>query len=296
VRAGNDEECGLPVMTAVPKIDIFHVGPQKSATTWIYECLQEHPKVCCPPRDTVHYYDMLYARGPDWYAQAFAAAQPGQKLFDPTPSYLRSPWAARRMAGDSPDAKIIMCLRNPVERAFSHYWHEKKKQIIGYEFSDTLRNYDLFQNYMEPGFYAEHIERFLEYYPAESLLIQHFDRLQADPRGFLDELLAFCGLSVDFEPSILHRKRNAASPAQTLVRRIVGEATEKGVQALPGKLARRLQGTGVYRSLSGRREYLEGVPGPLFSELMEICEPEIARLEALLDIDLDKWRRNPSSP
>lgn len=281
-------------MPTAPKIDLFHVGPQKSGTTWIYECLLEHPEVCCPPVDTIHYYDMFYSRGPGWYAQSFQAAQPGQLLFDPTPSYLRSPWAPRRMAKDNPDAKIIMCLRNPIDRAFSHYWHEKKKIRGNREFSEVLKNYDLFQNFLEPGFYAEHIERFLRYFPAEAMLIQWFEDLQLNSAGFLNELLKFSGISEDFEPTILHRKRNAASPTQTLINRYIGEATERSVQVLPGKMANSIQKTSAYRLLSGRKEYLEGIPESLFRELLEICEPEISRLEILLDVDLEKWRQNPS--
>jgi hypothetical protein len=281
-------------MAAAPGVDIFHVGPQKSGTTWVYECLLEHPEVCCPPKDTIHYYDMFYARGPVWYARSFLAALPGQKLLDPTPSYLRSTWAPRRMAADNPGAKIIVCLRDPIERAFSHYWHEKKKLTIRFDFTDVLKNYDLFQSYLEPGFYAEHIERFLDYYPKESILVQRFEHLQKNPRGFLGELLSFTGLSEDFEPSILHRKRNAASPSQTVFSRIVGEVTEKGMRVLPDSIATGVQNTSVYRLLSGRREYLDGVPPELYGQLLEICEPEICRLEDLLDIRLDEWKQMPS--
>ncbi|MEZ5542473.1 MAG: sulfotransferase [Pseudomonadota bacterium] len=283
-------------MCAAPKVDIFHVGPQKSGTTWIYECLREHAGVCCPPRDTIHYYDMFYARGPDWYAQAFAHARPGQQLFDPTPTYLRSTWAPRRMAADNPGARIIFCLRNPIERAFSHYWHEKKKLTIRFEFADCLRNYDLFQSYLETGFYAEHIARFLDHFPRSALLVQRFEQLQQDPRGFLDELLAFAALDRDFEPSILNRRRNAASPRQTLVGRLVGEVTEKAVRSLPEPAARGIQRSGAYRLLSGRREYLEGIPAPLYRELLEICTPEINRLETLLGLDLAVWKQPPPAP
>ena len=72
-------------------------------------------------------------------------------------------------------AKIIVCLRNPVERAFSHFWHERKKKKYNFDFSEVLRTYDLFSSLLEPGFYAEHIERFLGYFPREQILCQLFD-------------------------------------------------------------------------------------------------------------------------
>jgi hypothetical protein len=74
----------------------------------------------------------------------------------------------------------------------------------------------------------------------------------------------------------------------------VGEVTEKGMRALPDSIATGVQNTSVYRLLSGRREYLDGVPPELYGQLLEICEPEICRLEDLLDIRLDEWKQMPS--
>ena len=119
-------------------VDVFHIGPQKAATTWVYRCLEEHLSIACPPTGSIHYYDIFYARGQDWYAQFFEEARPDQLLIDPTYTYIRSPWAPRRIVKDSPNAKIIFCLRNPIERAFSHYWHEKKKGKIAFDFEEGL--------------------------------------------------------------------------------------------------------------------------------------------------------------
>jgi len=162
-------------------VDIFHIGPQKTATTWIYRCMLEHPELAGPPKDTIHYFDMFYGKGRDWYAGHFDDAPPSCKLFDPTPSYVRSPWAARRIAQENPSAKIVLCLRNPLERAFSHYWHEKKKAHTNLDFASALSNYDCYASWLEPGFLAEHIEQYLRYFPREQLLCQSFDRLESDP-------------------------------------------------------------------------------------------------------------------
>src|SRR5690606_27558532 len=184
-------------------VEIFHIGPQKSATTWIYRCLQEHPQVAAPPKDSIHYFDMFYAFGRSWYETFFANARPDQKLFDPTPSYIRAAQAPARIAKENPGARIVVSLRDPIERAFSHYWHMKKNRVITFEFSDVLDNYDLFSSWIEPGFYAEHIERYLEFFPREQILCQRFDDLERDPRLFLDQLLVFYGLDTNFTPSVL---------------------------------------------------------------------------------------------
>lgn len=273
-------------------VDLFHIGPQKAATTWVYRCLQEHPQIACPPRDVIHYYDIFYARGPDWYARFFAGARDDQKLFDPTYTYLRCPWAPERIARDQPRARIVVCLRDPVERAFSHYWHEKKKRVIRYEFADVLRNYDLFASWVEPGFYARHLARYLDHFPRQQILCQRFERLAPDPGGFLNELLDFAGVDPDVCPSLLHERVAAAgaelaplrpgywlSRSQRLLRRLgVGpEAIDWMRRHVPG--------------LQWRAEYDAGIPPDLRAALLEICEPEIAELERLLGDDFSAWRR-----
>ena len=277
-------------------VDLFHIGPQKAATTWVYTCLREHPEIACPPALEIHYYDMFYARGDAWYAKFFEDATPQQKLFDPTYTYIRSPWAAQRIAAANPEARIAMCLRDPIERAFSHYWHEKKKGIIGYEFGEVLRNYDLFATWIEPGFYARHIERFREHFPVERMLCQRYEALERDPRAFLDELLVFAGVEPGLAPSVLHEEVNPAGPQQSLLNPGFYLAqTGRALQRL-GVPKRTLEGARErIPALRGRAEYERGVPPDVHAALLELIEPEIAALERLLDADLGSWRQPPAA-
>ena len=77
-------------------VSFFHVGPPKTGTTWVFECLQEHPQICCPPEDKIHYFSMLYHRGADWYHGHFEGCAPSRFLLDPSPSYFSSEMAAGR--------------------------------------------------------------------------------------------------------------------------------------------------------------------------------------------------------
>jgi hypothetical protein len=277
-------------------MDVFHIGPQKAATTWVYRCLREHPDVACPPNDTIHFYDMYYHRGARWYAEHFKDAGPRQKKFDPTYTYLRSPWAPRRIAADNPEAKIIMCLRHPIDRAFSHYWHEKKKGKYNFSFEEVLKNYDLFASWIEPGLYAEHIERFLRHFPRDQIRCLLFDDLREDPEGFLHEILTFARVDPDFEPSFLHRKANEAGGRRTLTNR-VWRGVRRRLQWTTGQgnVAQALQSTPVLgRLLQDRVEYESGIDPEVRQELEAICAPEIERLEDLLSIDLSIWKKSDS--
>jgi len=273
-------------------VDLFHIGPQKAATTWVYHCLREHPQIAVPAALEIHYFDMFHARGREWYARFFEAAEPGQILFDPTYTYLRSPLAPGRIAAENPRARLVVCLRDPIDRAFSHYWHEKKKGVIRYDFDEVLRNYDLFATWLEPGFYACHLERYLEHFPREQILCQRYEELRADPRAFLDALLRFAGVAPGIEPSVLHEEVNPAGPRQSL--------------ANPGyylaQTQRFLQRVGVPRAaidtararipaLRGRAEYERGVAPELRRTLLQLIEPEIVALERLLGESFSAWRR-----
>lgn len=271
------------------RIEIAHVGPQKSGTTWLYRALCEHPDVACPPKDSTHFFDMRYHEGREALVALYAGAGPGQKWFDPTPSYLRSPWVPRRLAAENPEMRVALCLRNPLERAFSHYWHEKKKQRFDFSFDEVLVNYDLYSSWLEPGFYAEHIERYLERFPREQLLWQRFERIADDPEGFFAEFCRFAGIRDDVRPATLHRKVNAAGERHDFVSQRVAPKLKgalRRLRAVPG-----LGGLAADEALlSGKSEYVRGVPPDVAARVWEACEPEVQRLEALTGLDLAGWR------
>jgi hypothetical protein len=281
-------------------VDVFHIGPQKSATTWVYDCLKEHPEVVVSKSDTVHYYDMFYHKGREWYKNHFPVDTSGKKVFDPTCTYIRSPWAPRRIAAEYPEAKFILCLRNPIDRAFSHYWHEKKKQKIAFEFKEVLENYDLYSSWIETGMYAEHIERYLQYFDREQFLFLKFEDLKQDPEQLLHRILTFIDIDTNFRPSILDKKSNAATGKKTLINRgwnrtksvLVDIGLKKSLQKLNvDQKAKRIESLPyVGKLLNNKGEYEQGVPIDVKNKLLDLIEPEIGRLENLLNIELESWK------
>ena len=125
-------------------------------------------------------------------------------------------------------------------------------------------------------------------FPKQQILVQRFEELQADPSGFLRELLAFFGVDPKFVPSVLADKINAAGPRHNTVS--MGLHSIQRAMSLMG-LSR---AAGCFQRsalLSGRAEYVRGIPKVVAERLGEICEPEIDRLERLLGIDLGAWRQ-----
>jgi len=272
-------------------VDVFGIGPQKAASTWIYRCLEEHQEVACPPTDSIHYYNIHYARGEEWYFRFFKDAQSGQVLFDPTPAYIRSLWAPRRIAKDNPEAKIICVLRNPIDRAFSHYWHEKKKGKIAFEFEEVTENYDLFSSWIEPGLYAEHLERYLKHFSRDQILCLPFQLLKQDDGEFLRRILDFIEVDSSFQPTWLGEKVNEAGGRRTATNAVWRRVRRRLKSAGQDSLVESIEEAPVVGGwVRNREEYKRGVSNEVRRELLEICEPEIQRIEALLDLDLSHWR------
>lgn len=276
-------------------VDLFHVGPQKSATTFVYECLRRHPDVACPQEYSIHYFDMHYHRGTEWYAGFFEHAGPRQKLFDPTFTYIRSSRAPRRIARHNPDARIVLCLRDPIERAFSHYWHDKKKGKHRFRFDEVFENYDLFASWIEPSFYAEHIERYLRHFPRDQILCVRFGDLERDSRSFLRTILEFAGVDVDRVPDdVVDRRVNPAGGRWTVFNYFWRRARRLLDRAGLGDAARQLEDLpGLGALVADRREYERGPHPDVYRELRELLEPEIQRLEDLLDESFEEWRAPP---
>jgi len=274
-------------------IDAFHIGPQKVGRTWIYECLRQHPEIGCPTQDRIHYFDMHYHLGREWYARHYKDQESGKVLLDPTPSYIRSPLAPGRIAKENPNAKIIVCVREPIERAFSHYWHEKKKRRHNFRFSEILENYDLYSCWLEPGFYSVHIGRYLEHFPREQILCQIFDDLEDDPPVFLRQLLEFIDVDPDFVPSVLDQRVNTARPASTLAERAALKTLDAaglrhfGEKSKMARSVRRLM-----TKPNTDMECLSDVPRHVLQQLYDASLPDIEGLEAMLNIDLKRWRRH----
>lgn len=106
-----------------PLPSFLGLGTQKGGTTTLHDLLQQHPQVYLPACKEVQFFSLEHQRGEVWYRQQFQPAQPGQRCGDITPYYLFHPAAAQRIQALLPEARLLVLLRDPVERALSGYFH-----------------------------------------------------------------------------------------------------------------------------------------------------------------------------
>lgn len=208
---------GSPDRRSLPRLII--PGAMKAGTTSLFAYLEGHPQLAPSHEKEVHYFDMNFHRGPGWYARQFqrpqghAAAAP-LLPFESSPYYLFEPRVPARIRELVPDVKLVILLRDPVDRAFSHYHNNRRLGRENLSFEDAIdaeeerlageeerllsdpRAVSLVHkrySYLRRGLYAEQLLRWRACFPAEQLLVVDAGRLFADPRGVLAEVLAFIG-------------------------------------------------------------------------------------------------------
>jgi len=106
------------------------LGVQKGGTTTLQLLLEQHPGAFLPPAKELHFFSLHFGEAEAWYRAQFAAAQPGQRCGEITPYYIFHPEAPARVRRLLPEARLIVLLRDPVERTLSQYFHARR---LGFE-------------------------------------------------------------------------------------------------------------------------------------------------------------------
>jgi len=217
--------------------DFIIVGAMKSGTSSLFSYLSQHPQILPSKTKEVHFFDGgidpdvdAFAKGQPWYRAHFPLKEhipTGSKTFEASPLYIFNPIAPKRIFDLIPNVKIIAVLRNPTERAISHYFHEKRKgreKLSIYEAmqqeasrlepvvqaEDFKSDIFVHNSYKSRGLYKEQIERYLEYFPRHQMLILSSEELFGDPDSTLARVFDFVGVDTAFKVEDLE-PRNVAS-------------------------------------------------------------------------------------
>jgi hypothetical protein len=187
------------------------IGPGKSGTSWLYNVLGQHPEVCMSSAKETLYFEDYYHKGPGWYGRFFRKCSGDQQpraVGEISNTYIFSPLAAERIAADFPHMKLIATLRDPTERAFSHYLFLRRNGGMQCTFEEALqRRPDL----KTRGNYFEHLQPYRQRFPQEQLLILFFDDLKRDVEGYAARLFEYLNIGPLLEPTVLYERVLEAS-------------------------------------------------------------------------------------
>jgi len=218
----------------MPLPDFIIAGAQKSGTTTLHKTLAVHPQIHFPktPQE-IHFFDdeNNYSKGMVWYEQLFSSAGRNQIVGQTSPMYTYYPMAVTRIQSQLPRVKILIILRNPIDRAYSHYWHSLR---YGYEHLDfaaalNMENKRLsvskfsqrHHSYVDRGMYSNQINRFHDAFGERNVLILTQDALKLQFRTTLKKCCDFLCVDNGFYNNFtLERVHNSSKiPRFTILQR-----------------------------------------------------------------------------
>ena len=221
-----------------PLPDFLVLGAQKAGTTALYEYLTRHPQISGPSWKEVSFFDRHWARGESWYRGNFpnVARTRGKHVGEASPSYVFHPLAPQRVQEVVPEARLIVLVRNPVDRALSQYNHEVALGREALPFEEALDAEEerlrgeqermaadpryfsrewWSHTYKARGRYAEQLERWLAVFPGEQLRALPSDDLGSAPARAHAQVLEFLGASpqrLDSYPRVYEREYEPMKP------------------------------------------------------------------------------------
>lgn len=275
------------------KPGVIGIGVQKCMTSWIHALAGAHPDIVASTPKEVDFFSYYFDRGSRWYEGHFQPKGANAIGFESSPSYFHDPRAPERLAGYRPDTRIVLLLRDPVERAYSNHLHEVVKgHIPPCAFSEGLANNPA---YVEQGLYATHVSRWLDWFPRERMLILIAEEIVSDLGAAARRTYDFFGVDPEFQSGVLGEKRNDSDTARfPLLRetlRVGGDALRRaGLEEALIRMKRLppIKAALNYNSVPARDQ----VP-PLSEEerarMIDLFASETERLAPLLGRDSLPW-------
>lgn len=296
-------------MNSDRKIDFFIVGAQKAGTTSLYDHIARHPELFLPSGKDFYAFndDPLYGVSGSGLLPYYREYR-GQRLIGGSNvQIMRFPSAVRNLHQYNPRTKLIILLRNPVDRAYSAFWMMRN---LGLEPCDTFEaalaqdgaraeRGDFRENaelrYLEPGYYDEQIDFIHGLFDSGSIYIGLFDDFVRQPERITREILDWLGaetsgLAIDFSK----RSNEASRPRSMMLQRIIRSQNrlKKFYRSVVPLGARDRLNAAIFSKLQARNlapfKYPE-MAAETRSRLVEHFLPHNRRLSELIDRDLSHW-------
>ena len=168
------------------------IGAARSGTTWLHELLVSHPDIYVPTRrKEVRFFDQYFERGLHWYQEFFppdSGAGQYRAIGEISPGYYRCPSCPARIASIPSITSLILMVRNPMDRAYSHYGLVVREGRTSETFEDFL---SIEPQAVQWGFYSRYLESYLRYFKRDQILVMIYEHTMADVQGAKERLASF---------------------------------------------------------------------------------------------------------
>ena len=273
-------------------------GTQKAATTWLYECLHEHPQVLVPPTKELHFFcpesecgKSRHGLGLDWYLSQFPDDARFKAKGELSIDYMDYPQVPRQLYELNPSLRVLFILRDPVDRAYSAYWMSRRNHTVFPPFSDYI---DPETELVARGYYHRQLRRYLDVFPADQLKILIYEDLASDPHRILAEVFDFIGVDPEFRPASAKQVIAETKSLQPRTSRLLYRYLSR-FQRFPGALwtwrrVKRLTGVKQAAANGARQPKYPALPEQQAARLRSIYREETEKLFQLLGRRVPQWR------
>jgi len=219
------------------KVDFFIVGAPKAGTTSLYHYLNEHPEISMSSQKEPDYFSNADIQNEGMYygKNRIDTIKKYHSLFDDNSesklkgeasvSYLFYKNVPQNIKTYNPEAKIIIMLRDPIDRAFSHYLMDYRLGLVSDSFEDIIdqksvhKNAKLFyQQYIELSEYANQVKRYLNVFDGKEILFIEYEDLKMDVLGIVKKTYLFLGVNQGYEPDVNKKHNTYTMPKNSIIR------------------------------------------------------------------------------
>lgn len=272
------------------------IGVQRAGTTWLYELLASHPDVYVPTRrKEIRFFEKYYDYGPGWYETFFPPAKEAEKyraIGEISTQYYDCEACPERIFNLLPKSKLIIMLRHPVKRAYSHYGFVVQRRNYRGSFEDFLASRP---KMLEKGFYSRYLNQYLRYFDRTQILALLFEEVFLDAQETQKTIADFLDINVDrFPSSAPDGKVNASSVPKFqflfgFAKKTVRQFRKWHLEPLVDFMMR----LGILGILT-KGNSLPRLDQAMEQQLNQLYQDEFDELEQCLQIDLSCWRKKSS--
>lgn len=301
------------------------IGAGKSGTTSLYEYLKEHPQVFMSPVKETNFFALEGKQLVDakndpnqmnhypWsitvrseYEDLFKGVDQEKAIGEVSPMYLYTPVAARKIKATIPNVKIVVILRNPVDRLYSRFLHlARENRLPTSEFSDALDQESIWwkrNDLVREGHYFQHLSVYFELFDEKQIKVFTYDELRKDPKKVIADLYEFIGVDATFEPDMSSEYNVSGFIKNKFTDKLIGQDSliKKAISKVSPALGNAvINNTKIKKWVNGlRNKNLDRKPldKETRQQLLELAYKEdIHNLHKLLKIDFSNWLNTPSS-
>ena len=284
--------------------NFFIVGTPKAGTTSLYFYLEEHPEIFMSPiKETNYfsydeikeqglYYNEEHVRTLDEYMNQFAGVTQQKAIGEASVSYLFYPSVPGKIKAFNQDGRIIMILRNPIDRGFSHYLMDKRLGFVKSSLKDIVDRKDkspqndlYYQQYVSLGCYYDQVKRYIDIFGRDKVKIFLYEDVVKNINGVVKDVYNFLEVDADYTANTNKKHNTFLAPKNPLIEKLYASKYFR-------VMVKKMFGDGLQAWIKNtffQKEKKPALDPQLKASMLEIFKNDILNTSELIGRDLSKW-------